>query len=51
MAINVVSIDVQRQYVTGRVLAERIVGAGLSPIDRHGMIYRRRANWMTRAIA
>jgi hypothetical protein len=51
ISINVVSIDVERQYVTGRVLAERIVGAGLSAIDRHGMVYRRRANWISRAIA
>lgn len=51
IAINVVTIDVERQYVTGRILAERMVGAGLSPIDRYGMVYRRRANWISQAIA
>jgi 3',5'-cyclic AMP phosphodiesterase CpdA len=50
ISINVISLDVGKQHLTGRVLAERVIGAGLSPIDRHAMVYRRRANWVDNAL-
>lgn len=50
ISLNVITIDVERQVITGRVLAERIIGAGLSSLDRHAMVYRRRCNWLSRVL-
>lgn len=50
ISLNVISLDAEKQHLTGKVLAERVVGAGLAPFYRHAMIYRRRSNWVHKAM-
>jgi hypothetical protein len=45
ISVNIVSFDGGRQRLTGRLLAEHVIGTGLRSSNRHAMIYRRRANW------
>ncbi len=49
ISLNVITLDPARQHLTGRVLAERVIGAGLSLYERHAMVYRRRVNWVHKA--
>jgi len=50
ISINVITLDAAKQHLTGRVLAERVVGGGLAPFYRHAMVYRRRSHWVHRAL-
>lgn len=50
LSLNVITLDPARQHLTGRVLAERVIGSGLSSFDRHAMVYRGRSNWVHQAI-
>jgi predicted phosphodiesterase len=51
LSLNVITLDPARRHLTGKVLAERVVGAGLSLYDRHAMVYRRRVDWVHKATA
>jgi predicted phosphodiesterase len=51
ISINVITLDAEKQHLTGRVLAERVVGGGLAPFYRHAMIYRRRSNWVHKVLS
>lgn len=48
LSLNVITLDPARQHLTGRVLAERVVGGGLSVYQRHAIVYRRRIGWMNK---
>lgn len=51
LSLNVITLDPARRHLTGKVLAERVVGQGLSLYHRHAMVYRRRVDWVRKAAA
>ena len=46
ISLNVITLDPQKQHLTGKVLVERVLGGGLSLYNRHAMIYRRKVSWI-----
>lgn len=50
ISVNVITLDPARSHITGCVLVERVVGAGLSVFDRHAMVYRSRLDWRRNAL-
>jgi len=50
LSLNVITLDPARNHLTGRVLVERVVGAGLSLFHRHALVYRGRVNWTNTSI-